>query len=369
MRRPSLIRSVLSSTGFLALLLSLVFSFSSAVLSPLPSERGEENASVNSELPVPVPGVFSPRPLTVISGDSPTALLLQPEEEPSERPSSDPSDFLWPEGAAEVLTADLSGGQTPDRLLSVNETAACPDITALADRSFHIDVGTEASAGGDPSSSLPLVLIVHTHGTESYLPEDRVGKPAYTLTEDTFTDEDIGNNVVAVGRVLAETLWENGIPTVHCEIMHNLTSYENAYPLECETVLSYLAQYPSIRYVLDLHRDCMMTEGGKYLRTVFPTEDGDAAQIMFVVGTNENGADHPDWENNLTVAAKWQRKLIGRYPSAARPINLRKSSFNEQYTPGSLLIEVGTNVNTLAEAKRSAVLLGETLAELIGELA
>lgn len=275
----------------------------------------------------------------------------------------DPPPALLPEGAHPVVTVDLSGGQTPESILSFGETAASPDCSLLAAREFSIPIAKEVFAGGSGES--PLVLIVHTHGTECFLPEDR----NYALDEDTFNTDNTEENVVAVGAVLARTLRENGIPVIHCRTMHNLESYETAYEKECETVLSCLAAYPSIRYVLDIHRDGLINCEGDHLRPVFGTEEGDAAQIMFVVGTNENGADHPDWEDNLTVAAKWQRMLLSADHRSVRPINLRKSSFNQQYTPGSLLIEVGGNANTLAEAKRSAVLLGKTLAELIGTLA
>ena len=274
-----------------------------------------------------------------------------------------PETTVQPEGAHPVITADLSCAQTPERILSNGETDADPDCSLLAQRVFPVSLAKEVFAG--ERSESPLVLIVHTHGTESYLPEGR----DYALDEDTFNTEDTSENVVAVGAVLAETLRSRGIPTIHCRIMHNLESYETAYEKECETVLSCLSAYPTIRYVLDIHRDGLINGAGEHIRPVFGTEEGDAAQIMFVVGTNENGANHPNWEDNLTVAAKWQKKLLSAYPASARPINLRKSSFNQQYTPASLLIEVGGNANTLAEAKRSAVILGDTLADLIYELA
>ena len=293
----------------------------------------------------------------VLSPSDPPESIRPPETEAL------PETGALPEGAHPVVTADLSCAQTPDVILSNGETDASPDCSLLAERNFTVPL-TKAVFAGERAES-PLVLIVHTHGTESYLPEGR----SFALDGDTFNTEDTSENVVAVGAVLAETLRSRGIPTIHCRILHNLESYDTAYEKERQTVLSCLAAYPTVRYVLDIHRDGLINADGEHIRPVFGTEDGDAAQIMFVVGTNENGANHPDWEDNLTVAAKWQRKLLTAYPASARPINLRKSSFNQQYTPASLLIEVGGNANTLAEAKRSAVILGDTLAELIYELA
>lgn len=48
-----------------------------------------------------------------------------------------------------------------------------------------------------------------------------------------------------------------------------------------------------------------------------------------------------------------------------RPISLRGAAYNEQYTDGSILVEVGACGNTLAEAENAAVLLADTLAGII----
>ena len=97
--------------------------------------------------------------------------------------------------------------------------------------------------------------------------------------------------------------------------------------------------------------------------------DGEAAaQIMFVVGTSEKGANHPRWEENLGYALTLQTMLSERYPGLMRAVNLRGASFNEQYTPRSLLLEIGSSGNTLAEAKRAVRVLGEAIAdEILGE--
>lgn len=376
--RKNGISGCFSLFGFLALLLSGFTCFAilfSGVSAEAPQPLPEEARSVLPEPPETGPADTAVPGTEEVSGvseaeetlrrdlagyaDVPPSDAGTAEADPLPAPSGNEN---LPEGAHPVIPSDLSCAQTPGFILSNGETDAKPDCSLLAERDFSVPLAKEVFAG--ESGESPVVLIVHTHGTESYLPDGRT----YALDGDTFNTEDTSENVVAVGAVLAETLRAHGIPTVHCKTMHNLESYDNAYEKECETVLSCLAAYPTIRYVLDIHRDGLINADGEHIRPVFAAEGGDAAQIMFVVGTNENGANHPNWEDNLTVAAKWQKKLLAAYPASARPINLRKSSFNQQYTPASLLIEVGGNANTLDEAKRSAVLLGDTLAELIYEL-
>ena len=311
------------------------------------------------------PGSF----LRAVSEEYPTAFgvydllyaapVRYPDETAESRTPEPP-----PEGSIPIVPRDLSRNQLPQLLYLSNETDFTPDPSALVQAACRIDTGAAASVREEHADD-PLVLILHTHGTESYLEEGA----SYAVADENFHSTDPEKTVVAVGQVLADTLNSHGIPTLHCPIMHDLESYSNAYPAAKQTILSYLEQYPSIRYVLDVHRDALLTETGEYIKPLVYDKASPVAQIMLVIGTNQNGANHPDWITNLTVASKLQSRLITRLPGVMRPINLRKSSFNEQYTPGSMLIELGSNANTQSEAKRAAVLLGEELSALIGALA
>ena len=48
-----------------------------------------------------------------------------------------------------------------------------------------------------------------------------------------------------------------------------------------------------------------------------------------------------------------------------RPVSLRNSSYNQELAKYALILEIGTAANSVEEAKRAAVLVGETLADLI----
>lgn len=210
----------------------------------------------------------------------------------------------------------------------------------------------------------PIVLIYHTHGTEAFLDEDA----QYVTPSESFRSKNIEENVVAVGKVLAQVLESNGISTVHCEIMHDKDSYPKAYETARKTVISYLERYPSIRYILDVHRDALVTTDGSHIRPVTVAPDGDeVAQVMLVIGTNQSG-DHPNWENNLALACKLQVRLNKDVTDFARPINLRKTSFLAEYADGAMLVEIGSAANTLSQAKNAAALFGQTFADLVKEL-
>lgn len=208
----------------------------------------------------------------------------------------------------------------------------------------------------------PLVLILHTHATESYTAE---GSVSYS-TDTDFRSEDCNKNVVSVGKVMTDTLNSMGVPTVHCTILHDKDNYNDSYNASLATIQSYLEKYPSIKYVFDVHRDAIIKDNGEALKPTCTINGKSTAQIMILVGTDAGGAAHPDWQtNNMTLAVKLQNLLTQEYNGMARPINTRRLSFHQQYAPGSLLFEIGSCANTLNEAKNAAVNLAAALAQLI----
>ena len=93
-----------------------------------------------------------------------------------------------------------------------------------------------------------------------------------------------------------------------------------------------------------------------------------SAQLMFVVGTDENGLYNPDWRENMKFALKLQEKIDERYPDLMRYVNLRKNRFNGHTTRGSLIIEVGSSGNSLGEAKYGIRLAMECVADFLNGL-
>jgi stage II sporulation protein P len=130
---------------------------------------------------------------------------------------------------------------------------------------------------------------------------------------------------------------------------------------------AYLEKYPSIKYVIDVHRDSMITATGEKYKPTVSINGKNAAQIMMVVGTSDGGAAHPNWTDNLTFATYTQQKLNDKYPMLARPINLRSARFNQHVTKGSVILEVGSCGSSFDEALYAANLFGECFAELITE--
>lgn len=282
-----------------------------------------------------------------IKASLPSSAALSEEPLPVIESESLPSDVI-PDN---YIECDLSC----EPLTLINETSYTPDCAALLESGDEKAVASFALAS---EKSPPIALVLHTHGTEGYAPNENEG------SDYAFRSSDTNKNVVAVGAVLAETLNENGVPTLHCTIMHDEESYLNSYIRAAETIRDTLERFPSIIYIFDVHRDAI-ERGGSVVRPCTYYGGEAVAQVMSVVGTDERGAAHPYWRENLTLALRLQLKADELCPSISRAVNLRSASFNEQYAPGSLLLEIGSHGNTLQEAKRAAVFIGRALASLI----
>lgn len=211
----------------------------------------------------------------------------------------------------------------------------------------------------------PEILIVHTHATEAYTQSDQ---DLYTESDPYRTTDD-GHNVLRVGDEMAAAFAQAGLNVLHDRTLHDYPNYNGAYGRSKQTVEEYLAAYPSISIVLDVHRDALVGEDETIYKAV--TDKNiltDCAQVMLVVGTDQSGIEHPNWQQNLSLAIALEQALNQQAPTLARPITLRSSAFNQQLSPGSLLVEVGTHGNTLPESITAARNFAQIAAPVISQL-
>ena len=212
----------------------------------------------------------------------------------------------------------------------------------------------------DLTENQPTVLILHSHATESYT---KTKTENYKESSDYRTlNEDY--NMLSIGDHLAERLKEGGLGVVHAKDLHDYPSYSGSYVNSRKTVQAYLKQYPTIQLVLDLHRDAADDGYGGQMDTSATVDGKESARLMMVVGTNASGRNHPNWEENLALALKLHVVLEKRYPGLCRTISFRKQRFNQDLSPGAMLIEVGAAGNTRAEALVAADALAWGILEL-----
>lgn len=241
-----------------------------------------------------------------------------------------------------------------------NQTDLSPNVSDLLQNELNFERSYEWLTA---NYNQPQVLIFHTHGTEAY--SENGALSFRDMGEELARSEKNTENVVAVGSVLAQTLNNAGIPTVHCMILHDQMQYKDSYARAEETIKDYLKRYPSIRLVIDLHRDAILKSDGALVRPVTMVNGEIAAQVMCVVGSGFGKDNCPQWEQNFSIALQLRKKLNDSHGNLCRPISLRGSTYNQELAPASLLLEIGAAGNSLEEATVSARLVGLALAELI----
>ena len=212
----------------------------------------------------------------------------------------------------------------------------------------------------DLTGEKPTVLIIHSHATE-----------AYTKTADSqyenyaaYRTLDEKYNMVSIGDELARLLEDQGIKVIHDRTAHDYLDYDNAYEKARKTIQQYIKDNPSLKMILDLHRDSAEDGNGGQWAAKTTIDGKDAAQLMLVVGTNGSGQPHPNWQTNLSIAEKMAVLLERENPGVCRPIQVRYKHYNQDLCPGSLIVEVGAAGNTHQEAMNSMSALAEAIYSL-----
>ncbi|MBO4853743.1 MAG: stage II sporulation protein P [Oscillospiraceae bacterium] len=212
--------------------------------------------------------------------------------------------------------------------------------------------GQFAAVYGD---SAPQVLIYHTHGSEAYtLPQGQT----YHSTG-TYRTDDASVSVVRVGDEIAAVLSSYGISVLHDRTLYDDPAYNGAYVRSGAAAESYLAKYPSLTYVLDIHRDAVQDSSGQQYKLI-SREDPRAAQISLIMGVNHEG-----WEENLKLATAIQRTVQSSRPTLMRPIFLLNANYNQNLSRGAMLVEVGAAGNSLDEAIYAGRLFAKGFAETV----
>lgn len=312
---------------------------------PPPESTASENDLQAAATPVPSDG----EPYNEVDGDGIVPYFTF--EQPTPMPTPDPTRSY---GEVEEITLD--GGTQVDNFYVRDTTDSGTDLlTELAE---------------EPSVSLKRdgsveILIYHTHTSEAYS-ESYTG---FYYTDMETRTSDTEQSVVAVGEALKAKLESYGFGVVH-DTAVNDEIFNGSYSRSWQVIQDNLAEYPNIQVTIDLHRDSMTTEAGTKYKPTTEINGRKAAQIMLLAGCDENGdwGDFPNWRENLRLILRVQQKAAQLYPTLARPLSFSNCKYNMNATVGSMLIEVGTEVNTAAEAEYSGRLLGEILAEAFIDL-
>lgn len=238
-------------------------------------------------------------------------------------------------------------------------------VKNLNETKINIESILKEKADLSVEAKKPSVLIFHTHTTETYQILDRGFYETGFLTR----SKNLGVNMVRVGDEICSELEKAGYSVIHDREIHD-TKYNGSYSHSRASVEKYLKKYPSIQVVLDIHRDAIQLNNGTKIKPTAVIQGKKAAQIMIISGCQEKGnavEGFPDWRYNLIFALKLQKALEDTFPGITRPLFFAPRKYNMNLTHCSLLVEVGSDSNTLEEAVYSGKCLGVALSQILKE--
>ena len=277
-----------------------------------------------------------------------------PDNEDRTEPDLQPQQSI--EGVREMTAAGKQGKNYlwGNGVCLYNRTGMALDGSVLSQGRVDVQLGEG-----------PHILIVHTHGSEAYAQYDG---DRYEES-DAYRSTDCTHNIVKVGEEMADIFRVHGYQVLHDTNLYDYPAYNGSYDRSKAAVEEWLRQYPSIRMILDVHRDALVDRDGTIYKMVSQEGGQKVAQVMMVMGSGDSGAKHPRWKDNLAFAVRLQQDLLQEYQSLARPIVLRSHRYNQQLLPGYILVEVGGHGNTLTEAINGAKLWTERVAKTLLEIA
>ena len=261
--------------------------------------------------------------------------FAESEEESSVAESTDESETVGKDESGSVIAIDLSEAEKGDGHV-INYSDRTYDAEGLLEMGFHAEYY--------PNSPMPTVLILHTHTSEEYANFDP-NDPTSVLK----------SSVVAVGDILAAELNRAKIPTVHCSVIHDADgdAYENA----AETIETMMKIYPTIEYVIDLHRMKLTDADGNVVKTYSAEQTAQTRITVSTAGVLSRGA--------LSLALCLRRELNKDGARVCMPIVLTDSEYNAASALYYLKLDVGSLGNSSDEAHAAAILFAEAFAEII----
>lgn len=298
-----------------------------------------------------------------------------PETEPSDSDSRDDSLFTaTPEDIKQVMKSYVEadeGGKKAGKISEqtykssgVTDSYGRVRVKNVNDTGINIKklLGEKADMNITDKSK-PAVLIFHTHTTETYQITDR----GFYSKDFKPRSNDPSLNTVRVGTAIKEELEKAGYTVIHDTTIYDY-KYNGAYTRSREAVSKHLEKHPEIQIVLDVHRDAIELNDGTKIKPVCEIDGKKCAQIMIISGCQESGngiTGFDDWRQNLTFAVQLQDKLEENFEGITRPLYFSPRKYNMDMSHCSVLLEMGSDANTLEEAVYAGKCMGVALADLM----
>jgi len=186
-----------------------------------------------------------------------------------------------------------------------------------------------------------LIAVYHSHTDESYTPTD--GKSSLRGK----------GSIMKVGDTFSEQLRSLGYTVNHDKTLHDPHD-ANAYIRSRRTVAKLLGSQPLALF--DVHRNSAPVAGYKL------TSAGEqVAKIVIVVGRA-----NPYLPTTTEFAKQLKAASDQKHPQLVRGIFSANGGYNQDVHPRAVLIEIGTEGSTLAEAQKGAAQFAESIPAVLG---
>lgn len=237
----------------------------------------------------------------------------------------------------EILSHGLPlPGEEDSQTLALNSAGLAPE------QDLQLDPG-----GAQQQPQSWQVAIYHTHNAETYIPFSGRSK----------VDGQNGG-VSLVAEEMIKVLSAGGIKAGHDLTIHDYPDFPTSYIRSEVTARRLVQKNPGLQVLIDLHRDA-----GLPRKETVKVGGREAARVMLVVG-NGTGLANPHWRENYEFAQRIGHLLEERYPGLLKAVRLKDGRYNQHLFNHAILVEVGSDKNTLEEAE----LAGRCLAEVLGEI-
>lgn len=204
------------------------------------------------------------------------------------------------------------------------------------------------------------VLVYSTHSHEAYEPITKAvnGKVAVSHHSE---------NIMKVGKRLAESLVQNGVDAEQLEVDTVKVMQQKRIPYH----RSYAAIRPYVAekmkdgqydLVIDLHRDSISPS-----KTTITSGGVRYAKVAFVVGK-----DHPRYTGNLEKTKRLKAEMERKVPGISRDVIIKggrgvDGKYNQDLNASMILIELGGIGNTEAEINQTVQVISEAVAAMTAE--
>ena len=205
------------------------------------------------------------------------------------------------------------------------------------------------------------ILIYHTHTYEAYQQDE---KDAYAQLEKWRT-KDEKHNVIAVGRALCA-----GLEAIGFEVTHDTTAFEpptmnDAYARSLTMLKARKQAGEQYDLYIDLHRDAIASSSA--IKRTVSVGGTEIARFMVLIGQGTTGgyAEKPDWLMNKRIADQITASLNRQIDGLARDVKVKTGRFNQHVNDCCVLIECGTNWNTLQEVLNGIPYLAQAIKDAL----